>query len=95
MEKGKFTKVFSMVTIVTTIITFTSVTVSSLIPVYLSYKYHIYSSKVGSIGVIGGADGPTAIFVTNQSSPHLFTIVFALISMVGIIYLILVKKATK
>lgn len=65
MKKGKFTKVFNMVTIVTTTITFIFVAVSFLLPKYLSYKYHIDSSKVGSIGVIGGADGPTAIFVSQ------------------------------
>ena len=27
--------------------------------------------EAGAIGIIGGADGPTAIFVTNQLAPHL------------------------
>jgi Na+-transporting methylmalonyl-CoA/oxaloacetate decarboxylase beta subunit len=95
LKKSKFTKVVTIVTFVATIITFISVVVSFLIPLCLSYKYHPDSSKVTSIGVIGGADGPTAIFVTNQLYPYLITFIFALISMVGIVYLILAKKATK
>jgi Na+-transporting methylmalonyl-CoA/oxaloacetate decarboxylase beta subunit len=27
--------------------------------------------EAGSIGIIGGADGPTAIFTTTQLAPHL------------------------
>ncbi|MEK6264757.1 MAG: hypothetical protein N2B06_08320 [Clostridium sp.] len=77
-----------MITTITTIITFISVAVSFLMPIYLSYKYHIDSNKVS-------ADGPTAIFVASQLSPHLITFIFALISMVGIIYLIFTRKATK
>jgi Na+-transporting methylmalonyl-CoA/oxaloacetate decarboxylase beta subunit len=95
LEKNKFTKVVTIVTLITTLITFISVVISFLIPRYLSYKYHTDSSKVDSIGIIGGADGPTAIFVTNQVYPHLITFIFALISMIGIVYLILAKKATE
>ena len=29
------------------------------------------SSEASSIGIIGGADGPTAIFVTTKLAPHL------------------------
>ena len=29
------------------------------------------SAEAGSIGIIGGADGPTAIFVTSRLAPHL------------------------
>ena len=29
------------------------------------------TAEAGSIGIIGGADGPTAIFVTSQLAPHL------------------------
>ena len=88
MKKGKFTKVVSIFTTITIIITFISVAVSFLMPIYLSYKYHIDSNKVS-------ADGPTAIFVASQLSPHLITFIFALISIIGIIYLILAQKVTK
>ena len=30
-----------------------------------------YGNEAASIGIIGGADGPTAIFVTSQLAPHL------------------------
>ena len=29
------------------------------------------AAEAGSIGIIGGADGPTAIFVTTKLAPHL------------------------
>lgn len=95
MKKEKLTKVVTILTIITATITLISVVFSFLIPMYLSYKFHIDTSKAGSIGIIGGADGPTAIYVTSQSSLHLGTVIFALLTVFGIIYLIVAKKATK
>ena len=33
----------------------------------------VYFQEAASIGIIGGADGPTAIFTTTQLAPHLLS----------------------
>jgi len=67
-----------------------------LIPVYLSYRLNIEASKMDSIGIIGGADGPTTIFLTStSSSANSIIIVFALFSIAGIAYLVLNRKVMK
>ncbi|MDO4540885.1 MAG: sodium ion-translocating decarboxylase subunit beta [Syntrophomonadaceae bacterium] len=45
------------------------------IGIFMTYVAATYlgftGAEAGSIGIIGGADGPTAIFVTTQLAPHL------------------------
>ena len=38
---------------------------------YIGASYFFDPSEAASIGIIGGADGPTAIFVTSKLAPHL------------------------
>lgn len=75
------------------IITLISVSCNFLMPMYLSYRLNKEVSSSSSIGIIGGADGPTTIYLASQSSTYLFTVVFALLSIVGILYLFFAKKA--
>jgi len=64
-----------------------------LLPMYLSYKFNTDLKSASSIGIIGGADGPTSIFVASSQSPKLnITAIFALLTVVGIIYLINAKR---
>ncbi|MDQ9870979.1 sodium ion-translocating decarboxylase subunit beta, partial [Acinetobacter baumannii] len=47
------------------------------------------AAEAGSIAIIGGADGPTAIFVTSQLAPHLLgTIAVAAYSYMALVPLI-------
>ena len=39
---------------------------------------NITIAEAGSIGIIGGADGPTAIFTTTNLNPHPMMIMFPL-----------------
>ncbi|MGF7059508.1 sodium ion-translocating decarboxylase subunit beta [Brassicibacter mesophilus] len=95
MKKGKLTKVVTIFTIITAIITLSSAVFSLLIPLYLSYKLQKDLSGASSIGIIGGTDGPTAIFLASQPSSHLITFIFALLTIGGVVYLIYSKKAMK
>lgn len=92
MDKGKLRKIVTILTTITVIITFISVGLNFILPIYLSYKLHKEVGKIGSIGIIGGADGPTAIFITSRPFSGVTTIIFTLFSIVGILYLVLNKK---
>ncbi len=62
-----------------------------LLPLYLSYKLNTDLSDASSIGIIGGADGPTAIFISGSVSPEIPAIC-AVIAAMGIAYLIIAKR---
>jgi len=62
-----------------------------LLPIYLSYKFNADLRGASSIGIIGGADGPTSIFVASSQSPNI-TAIFALLAVAGVIYLINAKR---
>ena len=51
--------------------------------------------KAATIGIIGGADGPTAIFVTSKFSPTLMGILSLLGLVVGIVGFVLLEKRKK
>lgn len=96
MEKAKLTKVIKVITIITSIVTVLYLGFSFLIPIYLSYRLNIEASKVNSIGIIGGADGPTTIFLTSTSSfANSIIIICALFSIAGIVYLVLNRRVMK
>jgi len=48
---------------------FTSLMGALLLTKYLGFDF--YLKEAASIGIIGGADGPTAIYVTTRLAPHL------------------------
>ncbi|KAF5040091.1 Na+-transporting oxaloacetate decarboxylase beta subunit [anaerobic digester metagenome] len=62
-----------------------------LLPLYLSYKLNKDLSDASAIGIIGGADGPTTIYLSGSVSPGL-TAVFAVFAAIGIAYLIITKR---
>jgi len=90
MKKEKKAKVVAIFTVICAFVAFISAFFSLLLPLYLSYKFNIDPGNAGSIGIIGGADGPTAIYVSGSSS-HVFTVFFALLTILGIIYLVIDK----
>lgn len=91
MKKEKSIKMITIFTVICALVAFISLFFSSLLPLYLSYKFKIDIRNAGSIGIIGGADGPTTIYVSGQSSSHLFTAIFALLTILGFIYLVVIK----
>lgn len=87
-----------VLTAVTTIITIVSASWKFIICMYLQYKFQISAddyASTSSIGIIGGADGPTAIFISGKQDLDITTFIFALLSVVGIIYLILTSKRNR
>jgi len=95
LKKRKLTRIVLILTLIAGIITFTRVSFSFLFPMYLSHKLGLNVNDASSIGVIGGADGPTAIYIVNQSSTHWITAIMGVITIIGIVYLILERKAVK
>jgi len=92
-EKPIKVKAITIFTVLCGIITFISIFLGRLLPLYLSHKFNAGTGNVGSgsVGIIGGADGPTAVFVSGQSSFHLFTAIFALLTILGVIYLVVIR----
>ncbi|HAA25909.1 MAG TPA: hypothetical protein DCE11_07320 [Ruminiclostridium sp.] len=64
-----------------------------LLSLYLSYKFNVNTKDASSIGIIGGADGPTAVFVSGHVNSHWFTVVFAMLTILGIVYLLKTKHS--
>ncbi len=94
-EKSIKIKVIAIFTILCASISFISVFSGSFLSLYLFYRFNIHTRDAGSTGIIGGADGPTAIFVSKQSSSYLFTVIFALLTILGSIYLVVTKYKNK
>lgn len=84
-------KIITILTVLCGLFTFISISFPCLLQLYLSYKFNMDTKNASSIGIIGGADGPTAIYLSSQLSSRFFTAVFALLTILGIIYLFVVK----
>ena len=95
MRKKKLNKIITVLTIISTLITIISASFKPLLLIYIHIKFKMDTRDASAVGIIGGADGPTAIFLGNKSGFLLFTIVFALLSISGIIYLIKEKHMAK
>lgn len=58
-----------------------------LVPFYLEHKFGVSTKDASAIGIIGGADGPTSILVSNRSEQILMP-VFLLLFIIGITYFV-------
>ncbi|WHH58150.1 sodium ion-translocating decarboxylase subunit beta [Petroclostridium sp. X23] len=92
MIKERLSKIITVLTIASAIITVISAAFDFLLPIYLKYKFVMDKNTAGSIGIIGGADGPTAIFITTKSSSYLITIIFGLLTVSGMVSRVLINK---
>jgi len=88
-------KVVVVLTIIAIILTLINAGFNFLLPAYLSYKFHNEIQNGNSIGIIGGADGPTSIYVAGQTFSHTYTVIFALLSIAGVLYLYYSRKQLK
>ena len=93
MRNRKIRQLVMVITVITGMMTFLRLSISILLPKYISYKLNLNLNTASSIGIIGGADGPTAIFLTSKLSPYLTTGIFALITVGGMIFLILNRSS--
>lgn len=90
-EKPVKIKLITVLTILCGLIAFVSVFSRSLLSLYLTYKFNIDTRNASSIGIIGGADGPTSVFLSGEISFNWFTAIFVLLTIMGAIYLIISK----
>ncbi len=95
MKKRKITKVVTIFTIIIGLMTIMRLGFDFLLPMYLSFKLNKDINHASSIGIIGGADGPTSIFIASQPSSHLITSIFALLAIAGIVVLFFLKRSMK
>ncbi|SCG84374.1 hypothetical protein DW1_2814 [Proteiniborus sp. DW1] len=95
MDKRKFSKIVFIITLITGIVTIMMLGFDFLLPIFLSFKLKRDIKHGSSIGIIGGADGPTTIFISSQSSSHLLTGLFGLLTIAGIIILLTIRKQVK
>lgn len=95
LRKQGLQKIVTIITIISIVITIISLGFNLILPKYLAYKLNGELGTVSSIGIIGGVDGPTAVYITSQLSPYIFTYIFLLISIAGILYLFFTRKMAK
>jgi len=95
LEVKRYRKAVIVIAIIATIGALTSASLRFGIQMYIFNRFHIKADQAGSIGIIGGADGPTAIFLTGSSPLYLATIVFTLLSIVGFLYIFFTRKFQK
>mgnify|MGYP001419217730 CR=1 FL=1 len=89
----RYRKIVMVLTIFTSIITVVSVSWKFLMGLYFQYKFNINTGDASSVGIIGGADGPTSIFLSGSPYSRLITVIFGILSMLGITYLVVTSKA--
>lgn len=95
MNKRKFYKIVFRITIITGIVTIIMLGLNFLLPIFLLFRLKRNINSASSIGIIGGADGPTSIFIAGQPSSYLITGAFGLLTIAGIIVLIAIRKSAK
>jgi Na+-transporting methylmalonyl-CoA/oxaloacetate decarboxylase, beta subunit len=96
MNAFKNNKAIAVFTIITTLMTLISASFNYFLHMYVSHEFNIDSNKTASIGIIGGSDGPTTIFIVGTPfSSSSITIIFAVLSITGFVYLIYMKEFQK
>jgi Na+-transporting methylmalonyl-CoA/oxaloacetate decarboxylase beta subunit len=91
MKNKKMDKVIIILTIICVIATVINLAYYYLLPMYFRFKFQSDLKGVNSIGIIGGSDGPTVIYLSNTKSHFLPGILVAL-SVIGITYIIIKRK---
>jgi Na+-transporting methylmalonyl-CoA/oxaloacetate decarboxylase beta subunit len=95
LKKQKFRKLIIVLTAISIILTLISVSFDSILRLYFSIKLNFETAKGDSIGIIGGADGPTSVFVSSKPSPYVVAAIFLLLSIAGVLYLFFTRKTRK
>ena len=85
MIKKLFPIGIAILTAISGVIVFYNLAIRYLIPFYLLHKNFGSLKDAASIGIIGSADGPTSIYLTNKN-PLVSFPVFLLLFIMGILY---------
>jgi len=91
MKKMKYKVVF-IATVICGLATMINIAYIFSLPLLLSFLFQKDLRGANTIGIIGGADGPTSIYVASSYNSHLITVILALITILGIAYLIMAKR---
>lgn len=94
MKKAMMRVVF-ILTVLCGLVTLVSTFSIYLLPVYLTHKNNIDAGNTASIGIIGTSDGPTAVFISGKISYRLFIAAFAILTVLGAVYLVFNKYRDK
>ena len=86
LKRKRIARVVTILTVITAVITIVSAAYEFLLPMFLSFALHFDAREASSIGIIGGADGPTAIYITGHPPMRVITAVFASLTAAGILY---------
>ena len=84
-----------IITAIAAIITAFQMVSYVLLPIYASFRLKKETSGSIRIGIIGGADGPTSIYLANSNIPIFYMIVPLAILVIGGVYLIRTRKGKK
>lgn len=91
MYNKKIKKVVIILTVICIIVTVINTTWNYLLPKYIM-KNIIKDLNVKTIDVIGAADGPTSILISNPNPSYTITTISAILSLVGIAYLVITNN---
>lgn len=95
MRNKMLTRIIRALTIICALTTLFSVFSKSLLKLYFSYKFNTDIKDASAVGIIGGSDGPTEIFIGNQSTTHWVPVIFAILTGLGVVYLIVDRRSNK
>ena len=88
-------KVIKTITIISLIITVISGIFNFVVPLIKLNQFNTNLASASSVGIIGGADGPTSVFIATKTPYYIILIIFGVISVIGIIYLLVHKYLKK
>jgi Na+-transporting methylmalonyl-CoA/oxaloacetate decarboxylase beta subunit len=89
MNKGESIKTVKLLTIIFASMTFISAVINFVVPMIF---YYTFEQRRDTIGVIGTADGPTALILARELSPLLeLMFVFAFFTVIGLIIIFISK----
>lgn len=85
MRKDKFIKITKVCTIISTVVTL----IFGVGDIALKYMLNINKE---AIGIIGGADGPTAVFTSSSISQFTLIAFFGILTVIGLVLQVVLKK---
>ena len=97
MKKAKVLRIIAIISGVVSIVLALSPIIENLMIKHMIGQYAANLNNASTIGIIGGTDGPTAIFVTQPSTFHLVLRygITAICAMISILSIMLFKKRKK
>lgn len=87
-------RIITVFTVISSLIAALSLSFQYLLPLLLPLNSGKAPKRSEAIGIIGGADGPTAIFIGDSKTFDYFSLIFALLAIAGIIYLFATGRRT-